>query len=290
MQAELVLDAQAVLGEGPLWHAPSQRLYWVDINRHEVHVFNPADGSDRAIDVGQKVGTVVARRSGGLILALHHGLATLDLETEQVDILCDPEADLPDNRFNDGKCDPAGRFWAGTMSLTRTPRAANLWRLDPDFSVHCMLDGVTTSNGIVWSLDRRTMYYIDTPTREVAAFDYEVETGHIANRRTVVHFPEGAGSPDGMAIDARGMLWIAHFRGGQVSCWDSRDGTMLRTIDIPVSKVTACAFGGPNLDELYITTARVDLTEEELSDQPHAGGLFRVRPGVPGVESFEFAG
>ncbi|MDY0168558.1 MAG: SMP-30/gluconolactonase/LRE family protein [Thermoguttaceae bacterium] len=290
MQVELILDAQAVLGEGPLWHAPSQRLYWVDINRHEVHVFSPADGSDRAIDVGQKVGTVVVRHSGGLALALHRGLATLDLETGQVDILCDPEADLPDNRFNDGKCDPAGRFWAGTMSLTRTPRTANLWRLDPDFSVRRMLDGVTTSNGIVWSLDRRTMYYIDTPTREVAAFDYEVETGDIANRRPVVHFPEGAGSPDGMAIDARGMLWIAHFRGGKVSCWDPRDGTMLQTIDIPASKVTACAFGGPNLDELYITTARVDLTEEELSDQPHAGGLFLARPGVPGVESFEFAG
>ena len=290
MEVELIIDARAVLGEGPLWHAPSQRLYWVDIDRHEVHVFNPSDGSDWTIDVGQKVGTVVVRRGGGLVLALHHGLATLDLETGQVTILCDPEADLTDNRFNDGKCDPAGRFWAGTMSLTRTPRAANLWRLDPDLSVHRMLDGVTTSNGIVWSLDRRTMYYIDTPTREVAAFDYELETGHIANRRPVVRFPEGAGSPDGMAIDARGMLWIAHFRGGRVSCWNPADGTMLHAIDVPASKVTACAFGGPNLDELYITTARLDLTQDELSGQPHAGGLFRVRPGVAGVESFEFAG
>ncbi len=290
MQVELVLDAKAVLGEGPLWHAPSQRLYWVDIESHEVHVFDPATGNDRAIDVGQKVSTVVVRRSGGLVLALHHGFATLNLDTEQVSMLSDPEADLSENRFNDGKCDPAGRFWAGTMSLTRKPGTANLWRLDPDLTVHHVLGGVTTSNGLVWSLDHRTMYYIDTPTREVAAFDYDAETGCIANRRVVIAFPEGAGSPDGMAIDARGMLWIAHFRGGRVSCWDPAVGAMLQAVDLPVRKVSACAFGGPNLDELYVTTARVELTDEELQDQPHAGSLFRVRPGVAGVESFEFAG
>ncbi len=290
MEVELVLDAKAVLGEGALWHAPSQRLFWVDIERHEVHVLDPATGSDRGIDIGQKVSTIVVRRSGGLVMAVQHGFATLDLETEQVGVLCEPESPRADTRFNDGKCDPAGRFWAGTMSLTRTRGAANLWRLDPDLRVECMLDDVTTSNGIVWSLDHRTMYYIDTPTRRVTAFDYVVETGGIANRRDVVLFPEGAGSPDGMAIDARGMLWIAQFRAGRVSCWDPVGGTMLQAVDLPVTKVTSCAFGGPNLDELYITTARIDLTEEELSHQPHAGGLFRVRPGVQGVGSFEFAG
>ncbi len=290
MQAELLLDAKANLGEGPIWHAPSQRLYWVDINRNEVHVFNPVDGTDRVIDVGQKVGAVVVRRSGGLLLALHHGLAFLDMASEQVTILCDPEADLADNRFNDGKCDPAGRFWVGTMSLARQPGTANLWRLDPDLTVHHMLANVTTSNGIVWSLDHRTMYYIDTPTRQVAAFDYEAETGHIANRRVVVNFPDGAGSADGMTIDARGMLWIAHFRGGRVSCWNPATGATLQAIEVPAQKVTACAFGGPNLDDLYITTARIDLTEEEQRAQPYSGGLFVARPGVPGVESFEFAG
>jgi len=290
MDVELILDAKAILGEGPLWHARTQRLFWVDIEGHVVHVFDPATGRDRVIDVGQKVGAVVVRRQGGLVLAVHRGFATLDLDTERVTLLSQPEPHLPDNRFNDGKCDPAGRFLAGTMSLTRKPGTANLWRLDPDLSVHHVLGGVTTSNGIVWSLDQRTMYYIDTPTRQVAAFDYDVDTGRLTNRRAVAVFPEGAGSPDGMAIDARGMLWIAHFRGGRVSRWNPDNGTMLQAIDFPVKKVSACAFGGANLDELYVTTARIELTDDELRNQPYAGGLFRVRPGVPGVASFEFIG
>ena len=290
MKVELVLDARANVGEGPLWHAPSQRFYWVDINHNEVHIYTPGDGADRTIDVGQKVGTVVVRAKGGLLLALHHGLGFLDIDSEKITMLCDPEADLTDNRFNDGKCDPAGRFWAGTMSLSRNPGTANLWRLDPDLSVHRMLEGVTVSNGLVWSLDHRTMYYIDTSTLKVDAFDYELETGAIANRRPVVSFPEDTGKPDGMAIDVRGMLWIAHFGGSCVSCWDPATGAMLQTIEVPTDNVTACAFGGPNLDDLYITTARVKLNEEQLQQQPHAGGVFVVKPGVQGVESFEFAG
>ena len=171
MNAELVLDAKATLGEGAIWHAPSQRLYWVDIEGEKVHAFHPADGTDVSYDVGQMVGTVVPRSSGGLMLAVHHGFAAFDPESGELTIIHDPERHLTDNRFNDGKCDPAGRFWAGTMSLIRQPESGSLYCMETDLSVRQMLTGVTTSNGIVWSLDQSTMYYVDTGTRQVAAFD-----------------------------------------------------------------------------------------------------------------------
>ena len=287
---ELVVDARAVNAEGPVWHARRQLLYWVSIQEHEVHAYDPATNEDRAIDVGQLVGTVVPRKSGGVIVALHHGIASLALETGHLNIIADPEANLPGNRFNDGKCDPAGRFWAGTMSLSEVPGAGSLYVIDTDLSVRRVLENVTISNGIVWSLDGSTMYYVDTPTCEVSAFDFDIETGSISNRRTVVRIPEGYGFPDGMTIDAEGMLWVAVWGSGEVSRWDPERGEMLKAISVPATNVSACAFGGPNLDELYVTTAREELDEETLAEQPHAGGLFRVKPGVCGIEAFEFAG
>ena len=288
--AELVIDARAMLAEGPVWHAQRQLLYWVSILAGEVHVYDPATNEDRAIDVGQLVGTVVPRKSGGVIVALHHGIASLDLVTGDLKVLADPEADQPGNRFNDGKCDPAGRFWAGTMSLSYVEGAGSLYVMDADLSVRPMLRDVTISNGIVWSPDRSTMYYIDTPTCEVSAFDYAVETGAISNRRTAVRIPKDLGGPDGMTIDAEGKLWVAVWGSGAVSRWDPESGEMLGAVSLPVTAVSACAFGGPNLDELYVTTAREGMDEQALAEQPHAGGVFRVKPGVCGVEAFEFAG
>jgi sugar lactone lactonase YvrE len=288
--AELVLDAKADLGEGALWDDKGQVLYWVDIMAGKLHIYDPAAGRDRTIAVGQPVGTVVARRSGGVMLALHHGFASLDLGTGELEMIHDPESHLPGTRFNDGKCDPAGRFWAGTLAMDGTPRASGLYRLDPDLSVHKMLDGVTTSNGIVWSLDRGTMYYVDTPTSRVDAFDYDLASGEIGNCRAVVHVPAEMGYPDGMTIDSEGMLWVALWGGGKVSRWNPADGRLLQTVDLPATNVTSCAFGGENLDQLYITTARTGLPPEQLSEQPLAGGLFRADVGVRGLPAFEFAG
>lgn len=290
MEVELVIDAKASLGEGAIWHARERRLYWVDIDEGEVHLYDPVGDTDRVIEVGQLVGTVVPRVGGGLMLAVEHGFASLNVETHELKILCDPEPDLPDNRFNDGKCDPAGRFWAGTISLTRTVGTASLYCLDRDGTARRMLGGLTNSNGIVWSLDASTMYHIDTPTLQVKAYDYEARTGEIGNPRVVVAIPEGTGRPDGMTIDAEGMIWVAHWKGSRVTCWDPRTGTLKQTIHIPASQVTSCAFGGPDLDELYITTARLGLTAEELVNQPHAGGVFRWCGGVAGVEAAEFIG
>ncbi len=289
--AELVIDAKATLGEGAIWHAQKQRLYWVDILAGHVHIYDPVTNRNRTIEVGQPVGTVVPRRSGGVIVAVRHGFASLDLESGALHVLCEVEHDLPNNRFNDGKCDPAGRLWAGTMSMHgEEPGAGSLYCLEQDHSVRRMLTGVTVSNGIVWSLDQSTMYYIDTPTLEVTAFDYDVATGSISRPRAVVRIPKDQGLPDGMTIDAEGMLWIAHWGGSQVSRWDPASGQQIQAVHVPTPLVTSCAFGGSNLDELYITTARIGLDETALREQPHAGGLFRAYPGVRGVEAVEFAG
>jgi len=288
---ELVLDAKATLGEGAIWHGATQRLYWVDIFNNALHVYDPATGRDEAINVGQAVGTVVPRRQGGLALALHHGFATFDLKTRQLTMVVDPESHLSGNRFNDGKCDPAGRFWAGTMAYHgEPPESGSLYCLFADHTVRRMLENVSCSNGIVWSGDRRTMYYIDTPRFTVDAFDYDPATGAIRNRRVAITIPRPMGSPDGSTLDADDMLWVAHFGGGSVSRWNPRTGKLLQTVKLPVANVTSCAFGGPRLDDLYITTARLGLTESALAQQPQAGGLFRARVGVTGVPAFEYAG
>ena len=291
-RVDLVLDAKARLGEGAVWDAGRQVLYWVDIEGQQVHVFDPVSGRDRGIAVGDYVGTVVPRARGGVCLTLGRTFAALDLETAAISVLAEPEEErsLLGNRFNDGKCDPRGRFWAGTMAVSESPGAGGLYRLDADHRVRRMLDGVSISNGIVWSAAAGRMYFIDTPTREVAVFDYDDATGAISNRRVAVRFPDGHGWPDGMAIDAEGQLWIAEWDGGCVSRWDPESGRLLRRIELPVARVTSCAFGGPRLDEMYVTTAWSRLADDARRAQPAAGGLFRLDPGVRGTPTFAFEG
>lgn len=283
---ELVLDAKAQLGEGAIWHSQKQVLYWVDIDGGFVHIYDPVTNRDRSVSTGQPVGTVVPRASGGVMVALRDGFAALNLETGALTPITDPESHLPDNRFNDGKCDPAGRFWAGTMGKA----GGSVYRLDPDLTVRKMFGGVRTSNGIAWSLGQKTMYYIDTPTQEVAAFDYDYATGEIGNRRVAVKVPVENGHPDGSTLDAEGHLWVAHWDGWNVTCYDPARGVGLRTIKLPASRITSCAFGGPDLSTLYITSARVGLDEAALAAQPLAGGLFKVDAGVRGIPAPEFLG
>ena len=292
---ELVLDAQADMGEGPIWHARTQRLYWVNCAAGEVHVFDPQAKTDRTIRVGQLVGTVVPRRKGGVMLAVKHGFASLDLDTEALTLLADPEADQPQNVFNDGKCDPAGRFWAGTISdgPPFIPGAGSLYCLDTGGQVSRKVGQVSMSNGLVWSHDKATFYFIDSFAHTVDAFDYDDATGEISNRRVAITIPKECGVPDGMTIDADGMLWVAGWGGSQVCRWDPSQARLLQSIELPVSQVTACAFGGPQLDELYITSARsgaYGLDQAALAREPQAGGIFKARPGVRGTEAFEFAG
>lgn len=290
MHAELVLDAKATLGEGPLWDSQKQVLYWIDIDGNCIHLFSPESSQDRVINIDQKVGCLALRQDGGLILGLEHGIGLLELVSEKLTIKADPEEDLPRNRFNDGKCDPVGRFWAGTMNMDSEQGAGNLYCVYPDFRIEKKLEGVTVSNGLAWSMDQTVLYYIDTPTRSVSAFDYSLESGAISNRRTVIRVPESLGYPDGMSIDEEGMLWIAMYWGGRVTRWNPVDGRMVSEVSVPAPEVSSCVFGGADYQDLYITTARSISDEGEIKEYPHAGGLFKITPGVKGTPLPRFAG
>jgi sugar lactone lactonase YvrE len=292
-QPECVLEIANVCGEGPLWDVAEQALYWVDIPRCVVHRFEPSTGRSERWTVPAAIGCLALRRGGGAVAALRTGFALLDLTTNKVQTFANPEAGLPETRFNDGKCDARGRLWCGSMHDTSDPQdrrpIAALYRVDPDLACHRMLDGIRTSNGLDWSPDGRTMYYTDTPTLQIDAFDFDPEAGTIANRRAFATVPQGVGRPDGLAVDEAGYLWSAHFDGWRVTRY-APDGRVDRVVRLPVQNVTSCAFGGPDLDILYITSATEDLSESELERQPLAGGLFAHRPGVRGRPMHRFAG
>jgi len=290
IKAELIIDQKAVLGEGPIWDSRSNVLYWVDILKNALYTYSPKTNHNAIMDTGQNVGTVVVRERGGVVLAMEHGFYFADPASKSLEFIRDPEQNEPDSRFNDGKCDPAGRFWAGGLNTKGKPGVCALYRLDADCSVHKMLDGVTISNGICWSADAKTMYYIDTPHKKVWAFDYDNETGNIKNRRAAIDTEAEEGHLDGMTMDQNGNLWIAHWGGFKVTCWDPISAKKLNEIHVPCPHVTACAFGGEALKDLYITTAAVDLSQEQLTQYPLSGGLFVAAPGVKGVRSFEFKG
>ncbi|WP_235775475.1 MULTISPECIES: SMP-30/gluconolactonase/LRE family protein [Paenibacillus] len=287
-QPELLVDELALLGEGPLWLPESKTIIWVDIEGMCIHLYTPGTEVKEVISVGERIGAVVPAADGRMVCALQSGFAYLDLTSKSLERIADPEEDQPENRFNDGKCDPAGRFWAGTMPLAGDSPDGALYRLDGDGKISTMLVGVGCSNGLAWDAEATTLYYIDTPTGRVDQFDYDVLTGNIKNRRTAFHLPPGQGSPDGMTIDLEGMLWVAHWGGSCVSRWNPVTGKCLETVSLPVSQVTSCCFGGENLDELYITSARDGLSEEQLQDEPLAGGIFKYTPGVRGVAANVF--
>lgn len=287
---ELVLDAKNTLGEGPAWDHERKLLYWVDIMERKIWTLDPKTKESSFIEVDQMVGAVVPKASGGFMVAARHGFYQLNSDSDSLIPVAELETDLPNNRFNDGKCDARGRFWAGTMDHNQEEISGALYCLDTGFQVRKVLDSIGISNGLAWDKDHRTMYYIDSVTKRVVAFDYELESGQIRDQRTVVTIPEGEGIPDGMTIDDEGMLWVAQWEGSRVSRWNPATGQRLDSIPLPASRVTSVVFGGENLDELYITTARVGLSKEELEEQPHAGGLFRVKPGVKGSPTYRFEG
>lgn len=287
-RVELVLDSKSSLGEGAIWNYKTGELLWVNITGRILNIYTPSINFNKEMFTGKMIGTVVPAESGMVMVALEDGFYRIDINTGAKTFIANPEKDVVGNRFNDGKCDPAGRFWAGSMSMSGKNEAGALYRLDEDSTVHKMIDNVSTSNGIVWSLDQQTMYYIDTPTQKVMAWDFNIDTGEINKTRTAIEIPDDMGAPDGMTIDEDGNVWIALWGGAAVGCWDPVSGEMIRKIEVPAKNVTSVAFGDNDLGTLYITTARQYTSEEDLEKYPLSGGLFKVRPGVKGVEAFFF--
>ena len=286
---ELVADAHAALGEGPVWDAARGVLWWVDITAERVHRYDPRTGGDRAIAVGSAVGAVAPRSDSTLLVALAWGLAVLDPDDGRpVTMLTFAGGDRL-LRCNDGKCDPAGRFWVGRMTMDAAPGEGSLLRVDPDRTVTTRLAGLACPNGLAWSPDSTRMYFIDSDWGEVREYPYDPATGAMGEPRTLIRFPDDGSVPDGMTIDAEGCLWVARWGAGCV-VRVTPEGAIVDRIDLPVSRVTSCTFGGDDLRDLYITTARGDATPEQLAAEPHAGGLFRCRPGVRGLLPVPFAG
>src|SRR5262245_21166243 len=279
-----VTDPLVEHGEGPIWDGRAECLLWWDRLAGDVRAWEPPDGSIERRHVGNVAATIRPRRAGGFVVATERGFALLGGGSDGVKPLVDAFDD-PSLRMNDGGCDPQGRFYCGSMGYDFAPGRASLYKLDTDHSVDVVLRGVTISNGLVWSLDGSTVYYIDTRTQRVDAFDFEATEGTFSKRRTVVEIPTSDGEPDGMTIDVDGYLWVAMFGGAAVHRY-SPQGRLDAVLDLPVSQVSSCAFGGPNLDELYITTSREGRGERE----PQAGALFMSRPGVRGVPVREYVG
>ena len=287
MESELVVRTRAEVGEGPIWDPETETLVWVDITGSAVHRFDPATGRDDRMDVGIDVGAVAVRASGGLVMAATDGFRSLAADGSQT-VLAEVEADDPSMRMNDGKCDRHGRFWAGTMAYDEAAPAGlgKLYRLNPDLSVRVMVDSVSISNGIDWSPDDRLMYYIDSPTRRVDVFDFDLDDGAIKNRRTLIEVDASVGFPDGMTVDANGDLWVAVWGGSRVVHY-APDGSERGMVRFPVSQTSSCAFGGADAQDLYVTSAARGISEEA---EPEAGSLFRARPGAVGQAPNCFSG
>jgi sugar lactone lactonase YvrE len=286
---ELVLDHKCLLGEGALWDHHTNAICWVDILNGQIHEYSTSTNGHRIHSLNEMVGTIALCNNGDFLAAIKSGVVIVNREGLITKRLVHPEAHLPGNRYNDGKCDPGGRLWVGSIALDESEGAANLYRINPDLSTSTVITNVTISNGMAWSGDQRTFYYIDTPTLTVSAFDYDLSRGQITNGRTAIEIPRSEGWPDGMTIDEEGMLWIAHWDGWQVARWNPNTGKKLLSIRLPAAHVSCCTFGGQNFGDLYITTARKGLTPAQLQEQPLAGSLFVVRDcGYNGRPTFEF--
>ena len=282
-----VADVRAVLGEGPVWVARESALYWVDIEGRTIFRLD-ARGECQSWPTPLRVGSLAPRKSGGFIGGTEDGVAIIELNSGQFELVASPEPELPDNRFNDGKVDRRGRFWAGTMDRREREASGNLYCFEDTLGWVKVDGGYKVTNGPAFSPSGETMYHSDSARQVTYAFDLDGD-GRARDRRTFLQFGPGDGYPDGMTVDAEGCLWIAFWDGWCVRRY-SPDGEWLETIRVPVQRPTSCAFGGAELDRLYITSARRDLDEQALAMQPKAGGLFMVVPGVRGLADLPFAG
>ena len=284
---EVALRTDAVLGEGPRWDAVRGRLLWVDIERRQVHLFDPVTGEDSYAEVDDRVGAAVPTVGDAVLVALAHRLALLQPDGSLEELVPIPHG-RQDMRLNDGACDPAGRFWVGSMALDLERAAAVLFRYEKG-ALERVLDGITLSNGIGWSPDGRLMYYVDSLAYGVDVFDFDADSGELRGRRPFVVLPRGSGVPDGLAVDEDGCLWLALYGRGRVHRYRP-DGSLDGELTLPVTNVTSCGFGGADGRSLFVTTATQELAPDALARQPLAGSLFVGDVGVSGPPAHPFAG
>lgn len=288
MLEALPLDAPASrLGEGPVWDVRTGSLGWTDIDRQQLHSYDPSSGASRTLTFEFAIGAFAMAPENRLVLATPRGFMTCDENGRDLRLVAEVEADKPETRMNDGKCDRAGRFWAGTMASDAIQGAGSLYRLSPSGSTARMLEGVTISNGLAWNADDSLMYYVDTAEQRIDVFDFDLDTGTIARRRPFVHIPSADGMPDGITIDMDDHVWVALWGGGSVRRY-SPNSELDAIVSVPASLVTSCVFGGDSFGDLYITTASIGLDADELVSQPGAGRLFCCRPGVRGLPTAPF--
>ena len=284
-----VLDARAELGECPVWSVEEQALYWVDIRAPALHRLDPDTGATRSWPMPSRIGSFGLRESGGAVVALEDGFHLLDLDSGGLEFVAGPER-VPGTRFNDGKVSPEGRFFAGTMDEEMLSRPiATLYRLDPDRSLHPVVEDLIVSNGLAWTADGRTMYHSDSKGPVVWAYDYDPGSGTVSHRREVARPTEEIGRPDGAATDEQGYYWSAGISAGVLNRW-SPDGRLDRSIPLPCSNPTAPCFGGRDMRTIFVTSLRHDLPPEVLAAKPLSGGIFAVRVDVPGVPISRFRG
>jgi len=287
--AELVLDCRNHHGEGVFWSARDERVWWTDIEGRKLWSFDSGTGVSAYHDMPDRVCCFAPRADGGLIVAFPKLVAFYDLDSQKLIRIGEFEPENTNTRLNDGRTDRQGRLIAGGMNEVTGAADSSVIRIDPNGAITKILQGISCANSTCFSADGRTMYFADTPEREIRAYEYDLETGAPGAMRVLADFTDEPGLPDGSCIDAEGGVWNAEWEGRRV-VRISTEGDIDRVIEVPTWKPTCCAFGGPDLDTLYITTSRLMSSEDELSHDPHAGGLFAVKPGVRGVLDTPFAG
>jgi sugar lactone lactonase YvrE len=283
-----VVPSGDLLGEGPVWVAAEQALYWVDIKGLKIHRFDPATGERRSWPTPFRIGSIAPRAGGGFVGGGEHGFVLIDAAIARFDVVADPEPDLPGNRFNDGALDVAGRFWAGTMDDAEERATGALYRLDADLRWSRHDAGYQVTNGPAFSPDDRFLYHTDSAEREIYRFAID-QAGSLRDKTRFARFGQADGHPDGMTVDREGCLWVAFWDG-----WCVRrlapDGAVLALLPLPVQRPTSCTFGGPDLRQLFVTSATIGLDDAARAAQPLAGGLFMAEPGVSGFAVPPFAG